>query len=213
MFTGIIEHIGTIAHVRNQPGGRRLRVDIGPLADQGNLGDSLSINGVCLTASSLDPPFAEFDVIQETLARTALGSWSAGDRVNLERSLSGDGRIHGHFVQGHIDGVATVSGVVSTAKEHVLWLSAPADLRAYLIPKGSVALDGVSLTIAALDADRFSVALIPTTLEHTTLGQLRESARVNVETDMIVRTVVHQLSTLTGAKGLTLDTLQKAGFA
>jgi len=213
MFSGIIEHVGTIDQCRSQPGGRRVRIDLGSLVDGCACGNSICVSGVCLTVASLDPPFAEFDVISETLERTMLGRLAAGDSVNLERSLSVGGRIDGHFVQGHVDGVAVVDGVVETAKEYVLSLRPDAQVRPFPIPKGSVTIDGVSLTIAALQGHRFSVALIPTTLTDTTLGSLRAGATVNIETDMIVRTIVHHLSTPDRASGLTVDTLREAGLA
>lgn len=213
MFNGIIERVGSIAECRTVSGGRRLRVDLGPLAAGCHLGDSVCVSGVCLTVAVLDSPFAEFDVISETLDRTTLGALAVGDFVNLERSLSVSARVDGHFVQGHVDGVAVVDAVVASAKEHVVSFRPDSDLRRYLIPKGSVAIDGVSLTIAALRGECFSVALIPTTLRGTTAGALRTGVRVNIETDMIVRTIVHHLSNVDTARGLSLDSLHQAGFA
>jgi len=213
MFTGIVEHVGTIVQCRDVPGGRKLRINLGPLASDCHHGDSICINGVCLTVSSLTPPLADFDVIHETLSKTTLGAWTDGNPVNLERSLLVGSRVDGHFVQGHVDGMATVEGVVSSPRENVVTLRSEAHLRSYLIPKGSVSLDGVSLTIAAIKGACFTVALIPTTLERTTLSRLKSGARVNVETDMIVRTIVHRLSSPDHAGGLKFDALQKAGFA
>lgn len=213
MFTGIIEHVGTVVQSRTVSGGRRLRLDVGHLATGCRLGDSICVSGVCLTVCELNSPLADFDVIKETLDASILGSLREGDRVNLERSLRADGRIDGHFVQGHVDGIAAVDQVVSTGAEHVVWLRASAPFDAYLIPKGSIAIDGVSLTIAAVEGTRCSVALIPTTLERTTLGKLRVGSKVNVESDIIARTVVHHLSRVKQVGGLTIDSLRKAGFA
>jgi riboflavin synthase len=213
MFTGIVEQIGTIVESRGVSGGRRLRVDVGPIAAECKLGDSLSISGVCLTVAAIQSPLIDFDVIKETLDKSALGRKNTGDVVNIERSLRVGDRLDGHFVQGHVDGTAGVERVVATPAEHVLHLRPDDVLRPYLIPKGSVALDGVSLTIADVDDDLFSVALIPTTLERTTLSRLSQGDIVNVETDMIVRAIVHRMEHLTEGGGLTMDSLRKAGFA
>lgn len=213
MFTGIVEQIGTIVESRDVPGGRRLRVDVGPIAAECKLGDSLAISGVCLTVAALQSPLIDFDVIKETLDKSALGRKSAGDGVNIERSLRVGDRLDGHFVQGHVDGTARVERVVATSAEHVIHLRPDAPLRPFLIPKGSVALDGVSLTIADVDDEQFCVALIPTTLERTTLSRLSRGEIVNVETDIIVRTIVHRLEHMAEGGGLTMDSLRKAGFA
>ncbi len=213
MFTGIVESTGTITDSRNVAGGRRLRLEVGDIAPQCKLGDSVSVSGVCLTVAAVAGPCLEFDVISETLSRSTLGNKKARDPVNIERSLRLGDRLHGHFVQGHVDGTAVVERVQRTAREHVVWFRPAATLTPFLVPKGSVAVDGVSLTIAAVSGSSFSVALIPTTLTGTTLGSLAPGDEVNVETDIITRTVVHRLSEMSAAGGLTLETLQKAGFA
>ena len=213
MFTGIVEHVGTVDGVSTTSGGRRLRVDVGPLSADCQLGDSICVSGVCLTASAIEGSIITFDVINESLVKSTLGTLKEGDPVNLERSLVAGGRFHGHFVQGHVDGVAQVLGTTKSAKECVITMQAGAPLIPYLIPKGSVALDGVSLTIAALSPDSFSVALIPTTIERTTLSGLKKGMSVNVETDMIVRTVVHQMNASKANAGITMESLQQAGFA
>jgi riboflavin synthase alpha subunit len=177
------------------------------------LGDSICVSGVCLTVSAIEGNIASFDVIAETLDKSTLGSRNDGDHVNLERSLAWGDRFHGHFVQGHVDGVAKLQNVTATAKEHLLSFQVGPALVPFLIPKGSVALDGVSLTIAALHRNGFSVALIPTTLERTTLSELKVGLGVNVETDVIVRTIIHRMDACGGNAGITLETLQQAGFA
>jgi riboflavin synthase len=212
MFTGIVERTGSIIGTTAQAGGRRLRVDIGDIAHECKLGDSISISGVCLTVAGKSASVVEFDVIKETLERTILGRRPLGAKVNIERSLRAGDRLDGHFVQGHVDGVATVARVQRSAQEHVLWFSPVAELSPYVIPKGSIAIDGVSLTIAAVEKPLFSVALIPTTLERTTLGDLDRGDPVNIETDIIVRTIVHTLGQIGAGNGLRLEALQKAGF-
>lgn len=213
MFTGIIETIGRIGESRPTPGGRRLRIDVGALADGCEPGASVCVSGVCLTVAEQTAQTLVFDVIAETLGKSTLGSKKPGDRVNLERSLKVGDRLDGHFVQGHVDGTARVTRIVANPRQHVVWLRPQPCLRPYMIPKGSVAVDGVSLTLAAVEDDDISVALIPTTLEGTTLSSLAAGDSVNIETDIIARTVVQRLSDLSGASRLTLDTLQQAGFA
>lgn len=213
MFTGIVESTGTINRTTKVPGGRRLRVEVGVVASECKHGDSICVSGVCLTVTTIDNGAIEFDVVTETLDKTTLGEKRVGDCVNIERSLRVGDRLDGHFVQGHIDGVATVEAVERTTVEHVVRFACDHEMSRFIIPKGSIAIDGVSLTIAAVRDASFSVALIPTTLERTTLGQLDRGDSVNVETDIIVRTIVHRLTDLRGEDGLTLEVLQKAGFA
>ncbi|UCF33244.1 MAG: riboflavin synthase [Phycisphaerales bacterium] len=214
MFTGIIEAVGTVTSVTAHSGGKRLSIDVGPMASEARPGASVCVSGVCLTVAGVRPPVLEFDVITETLNKSTLGGLAAGDNVNLERSLRAGDRIDGHFVQGHVDGTATVTRVVSTSEQYVIHLRTEPHLRPYIVPKGSVAVDGVSLTIAGVEGDVFSVALIPTTLRETTLQQLTAGDRVNVETDIIARTIVHQLSRIGSSdKGVSMEMLKEAGYA
>ncbi len=213
MFTGIIELKGTVVATESVAGGRRLRVDVGPAASESKHGDSICINGVCLTVTEINGNVVAFDVINETLDTTTLGTKTSGDRVNIERSLRVGDRFDGHFVQGHVDGTAKVERIHASTSEHVVWLSPQASLTPFMIPKGSVAIDGVSLTIAAVDVGKFSVALIPTTLERTTFGGMKSGDTVNIESDIIARAIVHHLAGMRGAGGLSLEALQKAGFA
>ena len=218
MFTGIIESTGTIASLDRNEFGERLLIDPGKFSYQPTHGDSIAVNGVCLTHSphDSDPPghFA-FDVIQETLNVTSLGALAVGSRVNLEASLRADTPIAGHFVQGHVDAMGTVVDVYDGADEWRTTIEVDPALMKYVVPKGSIAIDGVSLTIASVDtaANRFSVALIPTTLELTTLNDRKVGDKVNLETDMIARTVVHYLDLQAGGENtLTMDKLRNAGF-
>jgi riboflavin synthase len=216
MFTGIIETTLTIASVRRTAQGLRLAIDVSPLRQMPELGASVAINGVCLTVATLDGSVASFDVVGETCNRTTLGHLAAGGRVNVEPALRMGQPLDGHFVQGHVDGTATVERVETTGGQWRSWFVADqADaIGPYLVVKGSVAIDGVSLTLADVDGVRFSVALIPTTLGLTTLAGLKGGDRVNIETDLIVRAISRQLQWLNGSQGgLTLDALQRAGFA
>lgn len=213
MFTGIIEQTGRITDTHAVSGGRRLRVEAGSVAAHCPQGASIAISGVCLTVAGIAGSELAFDVITETLEQSTLGSKRVGDRVNLERSLQVGDRLDGHFVQGHVDGRASVERIQTSSGEYVVWLRPDPSLTAYLIPKGSVAVDGVSLTIAAIRDDLFCVALIPTTLERTTLSLLTAGDRVNIESDIITRTIVHRLSEMSASGGLTLSALREAGFS
>ena len=213
MFTGIVERTGRITLARAVPLGRRVGVDAGTMAGECELGTSVCVSGVCLTVAAVSGGTIEFDVIRETLDTSTLGNKSAGDFVNLERSLRVGDRVDGHFVQGHVDGTASVVQVRSTGMEHVVRLKPAKALMPYMIPKGSVTIDGVSLTIAEVDRDEFAVALIPTTLERTTFSSLSVGDLVNIESDIVARTIVHRLSGMAGESGLSMQTLRGAGFA
>jgi riboflavin synthase len=211
MFTGIVESTGIVAGAVPIAAGRRLRVEH-PAAADCKHGDSICVSGVCLTVAGLSGNTLDFDVVRETLDRSTLGQKRAGDRVNIERSLRVGDRLDGHFVQGHVDGTAVVEAVAASPGDYVVWFRPQEDLLPYVIPKGSIAIDGVSLTIAAIEGPTFSIALIPTTLERTSLGAIRRGDRVNVETDVIARTIVHRLSEITADGSPWIDTL-KASFA
>ena len=213
MFTGIVESIGTICASRAVGGGRRIEIKAGALAAECAIGASVCISGVCLTVAARAPGMLCFDVVSETLEKSTLGEMRLGDKVNLERALPVDGRFDGHFVQGHVDGTGTVERVALSGHESVVWIRPQPPLLPYIIPKGSVAIDGISLTIAEVRDDAFSIALIPTTLAVTTAASFSAGHRVNIETDIIARTVVHRLSTFSSSGGLTLDKLHEAGLA
>ena len=186
MFTGLIAEVGRITAVQRSGDGMRLAVRA-QLADELSDGDSVAVNGVCLTATGVDGDAFHADVMAETLARSALARLDAGAQVNLELPLRAADRLGGHMVQGHVEGTATVTGTREEGFSRVLQLDAAADLRRYLVLKGSVALDGVSLTVSDLDERGFAVSLIPETLRRTTLGELEEGALVNVEVDILAK--------------------------
>ena len=212
MFTGIVQHVGRVSDVGATPAGKRLRIDVGPLAGALSSGASLAVDGVCLTAASVAGAEAEFDVMPETLGRTTLGRLVRGSRVNLESPLAAGDPLDGHIVQGHVDATAKVVGIDRSDSGHVIHLAAADELTARMVPKGSVALAGVSLTIVDLGEGRLSVALVPATLERTTLGELRSSDVVNVELDVIGKYVWRALVELGGPGGLTIEKLREAGF-
>jgi riboflavin synthase len=182
MFTGLVQSTGT---VRTLAAGR-LRVEA-PL--ELSEGDSVAINGVCLTAAAVSDGRFDADVMPETLRRTALGVLAEGDRVNLELPLRATDRLGGHIVQGHVDGTGTVESVNDDGFARVVRISAPLELLRYVVEKGSIAVDGVSLTVAEVDDDGFSVALIPETLERTTLGSAAPGRAVNIEVDVLAKYV------------------------
>ena len=191
MFTGIVEKTARVAAVADGPTFRRLTLI---LRDDLQLGESVAINGVCLTVAELPAEHeAGFDVIHETLQKTNLGLIQPGDAVNIERSLRVGDRISGHFVQGHVDGTATLLNQVSNHQETRLTLEAPDELKPYLTPKGSVTLDGISLTIADVRGNEFEVALIPSTLQLTTIGQKSPGYSFNIEADVLGKTIVSYL--------------------
>ncbi len=186
MFTGLVSELGTVEAIESDERGATLRVAAGLAGELGE-GDSVAVNGVCLTATRVSPEGFDAQAMNETLQRSALDSLRAGSRVNLELPLRAGDRLGGHVVQGHVDGTATVRALREEGFSRVLELEcAPALLR-YVVLKGSIAVDGVSLTVSALDDDGFSVSLIPETLTRTTLGAVSEGDRVNVEVDVLAK--------------------------
>lgn len=195
MFTGIVEGTAPVVEAVPARGGLRLVLDLGPFAAGLRRGDSICIAGCCLTVATLDGPRGAFELSPETLARTRFGAVQPGSLLNVERSLRVGDRLGGHFVAGHVDGVGRVESIRQQADfaEHVY--AAPPEVAPYLIPKGSVAVEGVSLTVAALlSPGRFAVALIPETLERTTLGRVRAGDPLHMEGDLIGKFVLAQLA-------------------
>jgi riboflavin synthase len=195
MFTGLIEDIGTVERIDTGDEGARLRIRT-PLAGELSSGDSIAVNGACLTAVAADGDAFEADVVNQTLERTSLGPLRPGERVNLELPMRLGDRLGGHLVQGHVDGTGDVVGSTEDGIGRRLAISVPEDLRRYLVERGSVTVDGVSLTIAGVSDGTFEVALIPETLERTTLGEAGEGRRVNLELDVIARYVERLVSGL-----------------
>jgi riboflavin synthase len=187
MFTGLVQALGEIVEVRPQPPGVRLVVRAPELAARAAIGDSIAINGCCLTAVAADATSLSFDAGPETLARTNLGKLSAGSAVNLEPSLRVGDSLGGHYVTGHVEALATLDRRSDDREWSTLWFRFPPELGRYMVSKGSIAVDGVSLTLVDVELERFSVALIPHTLAVTTLGRLRPGDRVNLETDMLAK--------------------------
>ena len=185
MFTGIVRELGRIEGLEETADGARLDVRAPEISAGVSLGDSISVSGVCLTVVSAEADLLTFDVVPETMRRSTLGRLSAGDPVNLEPALQAGDPLGGHFVQGHVDGIARVR----RATEEGLEIEAAPELLRYVVEKGSIALDGVSLTVATLDGDAFSVALVPHTKGVTTLGRAAPGDELNIEVDMLAKYV------------------------
>lgn len=189
MFTGIVEELGTVAAVEDQGDAIRLGITAATVLEGTGLGDSIAVNGCCLTVTSIDGDTWTADVMQETLDKTSLHGVRPGDRVNLERAVTADKRLGGHIVQGHVDGVGEIVGRTPSEHWEVVEIAMPTELSRYLVDKGSVTVDGVSLTVVEAGDDRFTVSLIPETLARTTLGTRGAGDRVNLEVDVIAKYV------------------------
>lgn len=189
MFTGIVEAIGVVTAVAVDTTGMRLTVEAPQLAPWLKIGDSIAVNGTCLTAVELTETSFSVDAVLETLAKTNTGDLSAGSQVNLERPMKADGRFDGHIVQGHVDGVGTVTGLDPEGDGKRFSITVDDGLKRYIVDKGSVTVDGVSLTVAANTGEGFQIALIPHTLEATILGRRQVGDRVNIEIDVIAKYV------------------------
>ncbi len=188
MFTGLVQELGTVRAIEREPAGARLEVETG-LAAELSEGDSIAVNGVCLTAVSVADGAFRADVMAETLRRSSLGPLESGQQVNLELPLRPADRLGGHFVQGHVDGTGTVESATVEGFASVVRILCEPDLLRYVVEKGSIAVDGVSLTVADIDDDGFSVSLIPETLERTTLGSAAPGRVVNLEVDVLAKYV------------------------
>jgi len=202
MFTGIVEELGEIAAIEEQADAIRLTVR-GPLVvSDAAHGDSIAVNGCCLTVTESDSDTFTVDVMRESLDKTSLGVLRVGDPVNLERAMPATGRFGGHVVQGHVDATGTIRSRTPSEHWEVVEVAFPADLGRYLVPKGSITVDGTSLTVVDVTDDAFTVSLIPTTLAATTLGTKQPGDPVNLEVDVLAKYVEKMLGTgATGARG------------
>ena len=202
MFTGIIEGQGIVRALEHEGSAVRLAIELpASMAAGPTLGESVAINGCCLTVVAIDGNRWSFQAGSETLSRTNLGVLQSGDRVNLERALRADARLGGHFVQGHVDGIGRVDSIERDGEWITMWFRVPRELASQMVAKGSVAVDGISLTIVGVTEDRFSVALIPHTLDVTTLGSRKVGDAVNIETDVLGKYVQKMLGNLSAATG------------
>jgi len=212
MFTGLIQTVCTVKSVSKTGDAMNLSIDLGSLAKEAKIGDSIAISGVCLTVSKLSGSIATFDISSETLEKSTLGKLKAGDKVNVEFSMKPSDRFGGHFVLGHVDGIATIKSIDKHNQFADIKFNTSQELLSQMVIKGSVAVDGISLTIAAMDSEGFTVAIIPETLKRTTLGYAKSGDAVNIETDIIVKTVRKQLDEILPKQGLTVEKLKQMGF-
>ena len=194
MFTGLIEEVGAVRRLQRQGNFQRLEISARVVLDGSRVGDSININGACQTAVELGTDYFAVESVEETLQRTTLGALRPGDPVNLERSVRLQDRLGGHLVLGHVDGVGRISRLEERQREWLLSVEPPAELLRYLAFKGSIAIDGISLTVNSIDAKAFSVSIIPHTLGVTTLGALKQGSVVNIEVDLIGKYVEKLLS-------------------
>ncbi len=213
MFTGIIESLGKVKQVKIQSSSAIIAIDLGQLSDGVNPGDSIAINGACLTATQIKGSEVYFDVSRETLSKTTIGNLRISDNVNIEKSLRMGDKLGGHFVTGHVDGVGVINKIDSETTQCFVWISVSENLTNMMIKKGSVAVDGISLTIVELKEKLFSVALIPFTIGATTLGFKSVGQKVNIETDMLGKWVKRVLTTNgSDSTGITEKVLMEKGF-
>jgi len=217
MFTGLVESVQKVRSVTTTAGGRRLGIALGPLAVDAKAGDSICVSGVCLTIAELEGRSGTgwFDVMGETLRSSTLERIKAGDAVNREGARAGAGRFGGHIGQGHVDGVGTIERIEAGRSQYVIWVGAEPGLMRYVIGKGSIAIDGISLTVVGVEKGRFSVWLIPTTLRETTLREKKAGEKVNLEADLISKWIRTRLDEVLGKGGggeLTMAALREQGF-
>ena len=189
MFTGIVESLGTVADLEDRTDAIRLRIDAPAVMDDVRPGDSIAVNGVCLTVVDPTPAGFSADVMQETMRRSSLATLASGARVNLERAVRASDRLGGHIVQGHVDGTGTIRSITPEGDGVLMSISAPDEVLRYVVEKGSITVDGVSLTVASREPDGFTIALIPHTMQATTLGPDAVGRRVNLEADVVAKYV------------------------
>jgi len=194
MFTGIIEEVGALVTVRRAGMSARITVHAPRIAEGVEMGDSVAVNGICLTAVAREGVNLSFDAVPETMSRTNLKVARPGERVNLERAVAAGQPMGGHFVQGHVDGEGSLRSIHSQDNARILEVTIPPDLAKYLIPKGSVAVDGISLTVMEANPESFTVSIIPHTWEHTNLKGKRAGNPVNIEVDMLAKYVERLLA-------------------
>ncbi|MDO9629275.1 MAG: riboflavin synthase, partial [Acholeplasmataceae bacterium] len=211
MFTGIIEEIGIVKSIKKGPKSAVLTISASKVLKDTKLGDSISTSGVCLSVTKMDEQSFTVDVMNETLNRTTIQRLTPGSRVNLERAMQVGDRFGGHIVSGHIDGVGTISSITKLDIARLIYIQANSDILKYIIDQGSIAIDGISLTVVKVDQYGFSVSIIPLTQKDTTLLDKRVGEAVNLECDVISK-YVEKLLGSTNQKGITLESLKKYGF-
>lgn len=198
MFTGIIEDVGTIVDLRPESQAFRLKIKTNLPVTEIKKGDSISVNGICLTVTDINSQEGMFtcDAVKETASRTTIGEWSRGTKINLERAMPLNGRLDGHFVSGHVDGTGRITGIIKNGLQNTITINFPQELKPFIAEKGSISIDGISLTIASVRGTTMDAAVIPFTFEHTILYTKNIGSRVNLEVDMIARQVFNMLKNM-----------------
>ncbi|MEO9276630.1 MAG: riboflavin synthase [Nitrososphaera sp.] len=195
MFTGIIEGLGNIISFDKKTNNRsaaKMKINIGKIGKGLKIGDSVAINGVCLTAVGISKGITEFEMVGETIKKTNLGSLERGDKVNIERSLKIGERLEGHFVLGHVDGIGIISKIEKQSNQIQIWIKLPKELSKHVIKKGSITVDGISLTVVEVLKDQFSVSIIPHTMQITNLNYKKVGDKVNIETDILGKYILSE---------------------
>lgn len=206
MFTGLIEETGTVQTVRKDSRGIRLVIASPGISKEVQVGDSVATNGVCLTVTNVLSGGVEMDVMEQTLRNTAISTYKTGQLVNLERAMRADGRLDGHLVSGHVDGLGTIRRVVADGFARQIWIQPEqTDLLKYIVPKGSIAVSGISLTVADVTESQFMVSIIPHTAEHTTLHTAQAGQVVHLETDILAKYVEKLLISNAGSEASSLQ--------
>ena len=212
MFTGLVEEIGVISAIQERGDGRKIRISCKKLLEDIKVKESISVGGICLTVVEVGSDYFEVDVVSETIMRSNIAQYTEGDKVNLEGALMLSDRLGGHIVQGHVDGIATVISHERGETGSLLIIDIPEELRKYVVEKGSITLDGISLTVASVNGTELSIALIPHTLEITTMGETEPGESVNVEVDVLAKYVENMIKGYTDSGKLTLEKLDDMGY-
>ena len=212
MFTGLVEEIGIISDIQEGGDGRKIRISCQKVVEDIKVKESISVSGICLTVVGVEKDYFEVDVVSETLKRSNIGRYTKNDKVNLERALMLSDRLGGHIVQGHVDGVATVVSHERVDNGSLLIIDIPKELREFVVEKGSITLDGISLTVTSVNDTEVSVALIPHTLDITTMGKTISGDLVNVEVDVLAKYVKNMMKGYTESGSFTLEKLNDMGY-
>jgi riboflavin synthase len=212
MFTGLIEEVGKISRVTSNPEGKLFEILSTKVIVDLHVGDSVTVDGACLSVVSVMNDHFTAQAVDETLSKTILLYFKSGIQVNLERAMSANGRFGGHFVQGHVDGVGSISSIVKTGESATITIQIPDELKQYIVPKGSIAINGISLTVASIIANQIAVAVIPLTFRDTNLKTKRMGDLVNIEVDLLAKYIEQFVTGKSSVKPITEDTINSWGY-
>ncbi len=212
MFTGLIEEVGKISRVTSNPEGKLFEISSTKVIEDLHIGNSVAVDGACLSVVSVINDRFTAQAVDETLSRTTLVYFKPGVQVNLERAISANGRFGGHFVQGHVDGVGSISSIVKTGESATITVQISDELKQYIVPKGSIAINGISLTVASIIANRITVAVIPLTFRDTNLKTIRMGDLVNIEVDLLAKYIEQFVTGKSSVKPITEDTINSWGY-